>query len=158
MTRFLAAAVILTLAGCDLSMRNQPRSDAAASVTLWPHGPARAGPPEGAIAFEAPSEHRRPPVTQELIARGRERYAIYCTPCHAASGDGRGPVVARGFPRPPDLASARVRAAGADELYNAISDGYGVMYGFADRVPERDRWAVVLYVRALQRARPDNEP
>jgi len=89
-------------------------------------------------------------VTAEVYRRGRERYDIYCTPCHSAVGDGDGMVVRRGFPSPPDYHSARLREAPDRHFYNVISQGYGLMYAYADRLSPRDRWAVVAYIRALQ--------
>jgi mono/diheme cytochrome c family protein len=92
-------------------------------------------------------------VTAPLLARGRERYAIYCVPCHGETGRGDGAIVQRGFPPPPDLARADLRQASAQQLYDAISNGYGLMYPFSDRVAPADRWAIVAYLRALQLAR-----
>ena len=84
------------------------------------------------------------------LARGRERYDVYCLPCHSPAGDGDGIVVRRGFPRPPSLHIDRLRAAPDAYFYSVITNGIGVMYPHADRVDPEDRWAVVLYIRALQ--------
>jgi mono/diheme cytochrome c family protein len=90
-------------------------------------------------------------------ARGRERFGIYCTPCHAYDGSGNGVVPARGFPHPPDFRSARLKAAPASHFYDVMTNGYGVMYPYADRVPPRDRWAIAAYIRVLQQA-PEAKP
>jgi mono/diheme cytochrome c family protein len=90
------------------------------------------------------------PVTAANLARGRERYDIYCLPCHSAVGDGDGIVVRRGFPRPPSLHIDRLRAAPDAYFYSVITHGIGVMYPHADRIEPEDRWAIALYIRALQ--------
>ena len=90
------------------------------------------------------------PLTKALLVRGRQRFDIYCAPCHGRSGDGAGMVVQRGFPAPPSYHTARLRKAADSHLYQVISDGYGVMYPYADRITVRDRWAIVAYIRALQ--------
>jgi mono/diheme cytochrome c family protein len=91
-------------------------------------------------------------MSAALLARGRERYGIYCAMCHAADGAGDGVIPARGFPRPADFRAPAQRALTADQVYRVVSDGRGAMYGFADRVPPRDRWAMAAYVQALQRS------
>jgi mono/diheme cytochrome c family protein len=90
------------------------------------------------------------PVDMQLLARGRERYTIYCMPCHSAAGDGDGWVVRRGFPAPPSYHSERLRRAPDRHLFDVISKGYGIMYPYADRIEPADRWAIVAYIRALQ--------
>jgi hypothetical protein len=86
------------------------------------------------------------------LQRGRERYDIFCTPCHGLSGSGDGMIVRRGFPAPPSYHTARLRAAPAQHFFDVISNGYGVMYSYAPRIEPRDRWAIVAYVRALQQS------
>jgi mono/diheme cytochrome c family protein len=87
-----------------------------------------------------------------LLARGRERYDIYCSPCHGFSGHGDGMIVQRGFPTPPSYHSARLRSADAQHFFDVITHGYGVMYSYAARVEPRDRWAIIAYIRALQQS------
>jgi mono/diheme cytochrome c family protein len=126
----------LLLAGCD----------------GWPAStppPPPASPPEGAVP-RGEAERRAalappgPPVDAALLARGAERYAIYCTPCHGSGGGGDGAVVGRGFPRPPPLPSdpARSMAAIAGNLAGA--------HPFDDRIPPRDRWAIARHVERLR--------
>ena len=144
------------LAACDLSMSRQARYGTEARADAWPDGMEARQPPEGAVATDAlaraAADQTPPPVTPALLARGRERYGVYCTPCHGPTGAGDGKIVARGFPRPPALGEPRLRQAAGRQLYDAVSQGYGAMYPFADRVSAADRWAIVAYVRALQLA------
>ena len=92
-------------------------------------------------------------ATDALLARGRERYNIYCAPCHGLSGDADGIIVQHGFPAPPSYHDERLMKAPASAFYDAITNGYGVMYSYAARVAPRDRWAIVAYIRALQLSR-----
>jgi hypothetical protein len=93
------------------------------------------------------------PVTREVLDRGRERFDIYCSPCHGMSGDGDGMIVQRGFRRPPSLHVDRLRAAPAGHFFDVITNGFGVMYPYDYRVAPSDRWAVAAYIRALQLSR-----
>jgi mono/diheme cytochrome c family protein len=90
------------------------------------------------------------PIILATLERGRERFDIYCSPCHSRAGDGDGMVVRRGFPSPPSYHTARLRNAPDAHFYSVITNGYGAMYSYADRVDARDRWAIVAYIRALQ--------
>jgi mono/diheme cytochrome c family protein len=91
-----------------------------------------------------------PPITSQLLARGRERYDVFCSPCHSVAGDGDGYIARRGFPHPPSYHSDRLRAASDAHLYAVITQGYGAMYPYATRIGPADRLAIVAYVRALQ--------
>jgi mono/diheme cytochrome c family protein len=90
------------------------------------------------------------PITARTLARGRERFDIYCSPCHSVVGDGDGMIVRRGFPSPPSYHTDRLRNAPDAHFYGVITNGYGMMYSYADRVAPDDRWAIVAYIRALQ--------
>ena len=90
------------------------------------------------------------PVTAALLQRGQERFDIYCAPCHGRAGNGDGMIARRGFPAPPSYHTDRLRNAPDSHFYQVISDGYGVMYPYADRIAPDDRWAIVAYIRALQ--------
>jgi mono/diheme cytochrome c family protein len=89
-------------------------------------------------------------ITSKLLQRGKERYNIYCSPCHSRLGDGDGMVVRRGFPRPPSYHTDELRQAPLSHFYRVITQGYGVMYSYADRITPHDRWAIAAYIRALQ--------
>ena len=96
------------------------------------------------------------PVTVQLMARGRERYNISCSPCHGEAGDGKGVTTKFGMAVIADLhdvAARRVPQQPDGELFNTISYGKGLMQGYAANVSISDRWAIVAYVRALQRGR-----
>jgi mono/diheme cytochrome c family protein len=84
--------------------------------------------------------------------RGGERFNIFCADCHGRDGYGLGIVVRRGFPRPLSFHDARVRAEPPGQLFDAITHGHGTMYGFSDRIDPRDCWAIVAYIRALQKS------
>ncbi|HUZ12617.1 MAG TPA: cytochrome c [Caulobacteraceae bacterium] len=151
----LILAAALALAGCDLSMTSQPRASTEGSADLWPGGPRVHGPPAGAVPVNGPAllaAQTRPPMSLALVERGRNRFDIYCLPCHGERGRGDGPVVERGFPAPPSYDEARLLAAPASHFYDVETNGYGVMFSYADRLSAPDRWAVAAYVRALQLA------
>ena len=90
------------------------------------------------------------PITLATLQRGRERFDIYCSPCHSKAGDGDGMVVRRGFPAPPSYHTDRLRSAPDAHFFSVITHGYGAMYSYADRIAVDDRWAIVAYIRALQ--------
>jgi mono/diheme cytochrome c family protein len=156
LARILVIVPALAAGACDLSMHTQPRLDAQASDTLWRGGPARRPPPDQSVAFNAEPDAPapRPPVTIALIQRGEERYRIYCEMCHSPTGDGKGAVPSRGFPAPLSFADPKQRALDAGHIYDVITNGHGVMYGLGDRIAPDDRWAITLYVRALQESSP----
>jgi mono/diheme cytochrome c family protein len=144
-------AIGLALAGCDDSMTRQNKYVTYAPSTLWKDGASARPWPQGVVAHEDKAE-TQPAITAALMERGHERYEIFCTPCHGLTGEGDGIVVKRGFPAPPSFEAPRLRQANAQHFYDVVSDGYGLMYPFASRVPPADRWAIVAYVRALQLA------
>lgn len=96
------------------------------------------------------------PVTHELLARGQNRYNIYCLPCHGQLGDGRGITSMYGM-TVPTYHDARLRAMPEGEIYNTITHGKATMQPYGDKLSTEDRWAVVAYVRALQRAADGRE-
>lgn len=156
MRRQLPLLLLVTLASCD-DMTHQPRYESYEKSGLFADRKALQAPPEGTIARDDPARAaalaNRPAMSVALIERGRDRFDIYCTPCHDASGDGRGTVPARGFPAPPSFHSDRLRAAPSRYFVDVITHGHGVMYSYADRVEPGDRWAIAAYIRALQLSR-----
>ena len=91
-------------------------------------------------------------VDVKFIERGRDRYAIYCTPCHGTLGDGNGITKRYGMGATPTYHDPRLRAMAEGEIYNTITNGKNTMLPYADKLAPEDRWAVIAYVRALQRA------
>jgi mono/diheme cytochrome c family protein len=89
-------------------------------------------------------------IDDATMRRGRERYDIYCSPCHGLTGEGDGMVVQRGYRRPPSFVVDRLRQAPAGHIYDVITNGFGAMPDYASQVPVRDRWAIAAYIRALQ--------
>jgi mono/diheme cytochrome c family protein len=141
------ASLGIALAACD-NMANQPKrlpyELPYGAEANWPTLP----PPEIVARDEKPVAI--PPVTMALVERGQQRFDIYCSPCHSKVGDGHGMIVERGFPPPPSYYIARLRDAPNQHFYDVITNGYGAMYSYADRVGAQDRWAITAYIRALQ--------
>jgi mono/diheme cytochrome c family protein len=168
--RLTAIAFVAVCSGCRLDMHTQPRynpydaSDFFAdgqSARLpvpgtFPRGELTLGPEEllytGKVNGQ-PSEVFPFPVTKELVERGRERFDVFCSPCHGFAGDGDGMIVQRGFRRPPSFHEERLRTSPVGHYFDVITNGFGAMYPYGYRVPARDRWAIIAYVRALQLSR-----
>ncbi len=91
-------------------------------------------------------------IDRQFIDRGRERFEIYCTPCHGILGNGRGVVTQYGWGGPANLHSDLIRNQAEGEIYNTITHGKNTMFALGDKLVPEDRWAVVAYVRALQRS------
>ena len=90
------------------------------------------------------------PVTEQILLRGQERFNIFCSPCHGRLGDGEGAIVQRGLKHPPSYHIDRLREAPVGYFFNVITNGFGAMFDYSDRIPVRDRWAIIAYIRALQ--------
>jgi mono/diheme cytochrome c family protein len=160
----VTSCLAMWLAACN-GMEEQPKyepyepstffRDGTSARPLVPNTVARgqleadtllyAGQENGAQATEFPF-----PVTAEVLARGQQRYNIYCTPCHGYAGYGDGIIVQRGLTPPPSFHQDRLRAAPVGHIFDVITDGIGAMYSYGSRVQPEDRWAIVAYVRALQ--------
>ena len=143
-----------TIATGPSSSREVPElAVARVSGVLAGTSSGRAGLEEEKRRIEAEYARAIPyPVTMKLLQRGQERFDIYCAPCHSPVGDGDGMVARRGFPHPPSYHIARLRQAPDRHFYDVMTNGYGIMYSYADRVSPEDRWAIVAYIRALQRS------
>jgi hypothetical protein len=98
-----------------------------------------------------PGDYMPFPVTREVLDRGRERFNIYCSPCHSPLGDGNGFIPSRGFARkPPSYHIPRLQKAPLGYFYDVITNGFGIMSDYSAQIPPRDRWDIVAYIRALQ--------
>lgn len=161
------ALALLALAGCRQDMHDQPKYKAQAKSDFF--ADARAGRPlvagtvprgflrddaaaytgreAGALVREFPF-----PVTAAVMARGRERYDIFCAPCHGRTGWGDGLIVRRGYRRPPAFHDDRLREMAVGHFFSVITNGFGAMPDYAQQIPPEDRWAIVAYLRALQRS------
>jgi mono/diheme cytochrome c family protein len=103
----------------------------------------------GAFAPGIPAELK---VDAQFLQRGQNRYEIYCTPCHGSLGDGNGITKRYGMGATPSYHDPRLRNMPEGEIFNTITNGKNTMLPYADKLAPEDRWAVVAYVRALQRA------
>jgi mono/diheme cytochrome c family protein len=176
---FLAKARVTDSAAPRLQvipdMDNQPRYRSQQANPLFADGRAMRPPVAGTVARDELADDdrlyrgragddwaaRSPlPVTAALLRRGRERYRIHCAPCHGLGGAGDGTVsrradrLAEGTWTPPtDLAGETVRGRPDGHLFNTITHGIRNMPAYGPQIEPADRWAIVAYVRALQRAR-----
>jgi mono/diheme cytochrome c family protein len=90
------------------------------------------------------------PVDARVMARGQERFNVYCSPCHSRTGQGDGMVVQRGYRRPPSYHQDRLRDAPVGHFFDVITNGFGAMPDHAAQIKAEDRWAIIAYIRALQ--------
>jgi len=159
------ALALLLLAGCRQEMYDQPRTKPHRPSDFFADGRSDRQPVAGAIARGQLRDDSHLytgkvggqlvstfpfPVTRAVLERGRERFNIYCAPCHDRLGNGNGMIVRRGFRPPPSLHEDRLRDAPVGHHFDVISNGLGSMPDYAAEIPVRDRWAIVAYLRALQ--------
>jgi mono/diheme cytochrome c family protein len=88
------------------------------------------------------------------VERGATMFGTYCVPCHGATGQGDGRVVAHGFPAPPSLLSESTRAMSDAEVFDAITSGLGTMPSYGPQIAGEDRWKTILHLRRLQQQAP----
>jgi mono/diheme cytochrome c family protein len=163
----VCALVLLALTGCRQDMHDQPKYKAQGKSDFF--ADSRVGRPlvagtvaRGFLRDDAAAFTGREngtlveafpfPVTSAVMARGRERYDIFCAPCHGRTGWGDGLVVRRGYRRPPAFHDDRLREMAVGHFYSVITNGFGAMPDYAQQIPPEDRWAIVAYLRALQRS------
>lgn len=149
------ALLFLALAGCHQDMYDQPRYEPDEPSAFFADGRSSRPQIPGTVsreqkALDEISETAPSNYTTAQLERGRERYDIYCSPCHDRAGTGQGIIVKRGFQVPPSLHQERLREASDSYLFQIITRGFGAMYPYGGRIPPADRWAIVGYVRALQ--------
>ena len=162
----IAVAVAgLAAAGCRQDMHDAPRYDPLEASTFFADGQASRRPVPNTVArgqlredrhlYEGvvggrPAETFPMPVTEQVMARGRERYTVFCTPCHGPTGEGTGMIVQRGFRQPPSYHEERLREAPVGYFFDVMTHGFGAMQDYASQLTVEDRWAVAAYIRALQ--------
>lgn len=157
--------LLIFLAGCREDMQNQPRYKPLRKSDFFEDGRSSRPPVPGTVArgelrgdtyfytgmMNGQAGDMMPfPTTQEVLERGRERYNIYCAPCHSRTGDGNGMIVQRGYRRPPSYHIDRLRKAPLGHFFDVMTNGFGAMPDYAAQIAPRDRWAIVAYIRALQ--------
>jgi len=162
----LAAGLIaVTVAGCRQDMHDQPNYSPLEESSFFADGQASRPLVEGTVARghlnddtllhtgkEGDDDATVFPfaVNEAVMARGQERFNIYCSPCHGRTGQGDGMIVRRGYRRPPALAEDRLRDQPVGHFFDVITNGFGAMPDYAAQIQAADRWAIVAYVRALQ--------
>ena len=166
----LAITVAATVAlfsglGCRQDMHDQPKFLPQRGTTFYPDGRSVRPQVENTVArnqlredsyfytgFSGGKEGDGMPfpVTRDVLARGQERYNVYCTPCHSRVGNGAGMIVQRGYAKAGNFHVARLEQAPLGHFFNVITNGYGAMPDYSAQVSPVDRWAIVAYIRALQ--------
>ena len=159
------ALASLALAGCRQDMHDAPRYEPLEANAFFANGSAsrmlvantvprgllredthlNEGRIDGRLATTFPM-----PVTAAVMARGQERFNVFCSPCHGRTGSGNGMVVQRGFRAPPSYHEDRLRNAPVGYFFDVMTNGFGAMQDYASQVPVADRWAIAAYIRALQ--------
>ena len=163
----LGLVVLVILVGCRNDMHDQPRFKPLAESDFYQDLRASRAPVEGTVARGQLNEDTyfytgkiganpgdympaEVPVNEETLARGRERYNIYCAPCHSRVGDGNGMVPQRGYRHPPSYHQDRLRKAPLGYFFDVMTNGFGAMPDYAMQITPEDRWKIVAYIRALQ--------
>ena len=156
---------ITLLTACRQDMHDQPRFKPLAQSDFFTDLRSARMPIDGTVARGQlrddtyfytgklganPGDFMPFPITYDVLARGRERFNIYCTPCHSRTGDGNGMIVQRGFRPPPSFHTERLRKAPLGYFFDVMTNGFGAMPDYASQIPPRDRWCIVAYIRALQ--------
>jgi mono/diheme cytochrome c family protein len=152
-----ALLAFASLAGCGWDgnrMNNQPRCEAGDRRPWLPDQRCDQAAPAGTVAWRAPfAAVAAPAPTRATIARGADRFARICATCHGPLGDGNSVVAADMARRPPpSLHTPRITGYADPRLFEVITSGYGMMPSYAYQLTPSDRWAVIHYVRVLQRS------
>ena len=147
-------------------MHDQPRFKPLAKNDFYADMRSERPPVEGTVANQGqwnadtylntgyvgnvPGDYMPFPADAEVLARGQQRFNIYCAPCHSRVGDGNGMIAQRGFIPPPSYHTDRLRRAPLGYFFGVITNGFGAMPDYATQIPPHDRWAIVAYIKALQ--------
>jgi hypothetical protein len=169
MRRFFYCSLLLAacfaLSACRQQMAEQPRYDPLESSEFFADGQSARSPVENTVArgelrddehFYAGQSAGKPaatfpfPITLQVLQRGRERYGIFCSPCHGLTGSGDGMIPRRGFTHAGNFHTQRLREAPPGYFFQVITQGFAAMPNYRSQIPPGDRWAIIAYVRALQ--------
>jgi mono/diheme cytochrome c family protein len=161
----LGAVSLFVLASCREDMQNQPKFIPLRENSFYADGRSARPQVEGTIArgqleddpllytgkVNGQEANEFPfAITEKDLARGHERFNIYCSPCHSELGDGNGMIVQRGFKKPPSYYDPRLMKATVGHFFNVMTNGWGAMGDYSAQVPVADRWRIAAYIRALQ--------
>ena len=156
---------LLLLAGCRQDMHNQPKFIPLRASEFFPDGRSARPLVPGTVdrsqtnqdpAYLTGQQNQQLvttlpfPVTHAVLKRGRERFNIYCMPCHGELADGNGMVAQRGYLHPPSFHDERLRQAPVGHFFDVITNGLGGMPDYSEQIPVDDRWKIIAYIRALQ--------
>ena len=158
--------ILVGLTGCRQDMHDQPKYIPLRPSEFFADGRSERPLIEGTVArghlnedagfYAGKAADGKPvadfpfPVTKAVIERGRQRFTIYCTPCHDQLGNGDGIIVRRGYRKPPSYHIERLRQVPNGYIFDVITNGFGAMPDYSAQIDPSDRWAIVAYVRALQ--------
>jgi mono/diheme cytochrome c family protein len=164
----LGTLSLVLIVGCRQDMHDQPKYKPLAASAFFPDGQsarplvadtvARGHLDEDLEFYSGKTASGKlldvfpMAVTADVLKRGRERFDIYCSPCHDHTGTGRGMVVRRGFKPPPSFHLERLVQAPPGHFFDVMTSGFGAMPDYRSQVAPADRWAIVAYIRALQRS------
>ena len=164
-----AALLALTLSGCDEAIRqdmaNQPKNRPESPSDFFADGRSVRPLIENTVArgaidndvYNVPKDFAGfPPavkLNENLLQRGEDRYKIFCAPCHGLQGNGEGMIAMRGMKHPPSYHLLRLRKEPEGYFYDVMTNGFGAMYSYSERITPADRWAIIAYIRALQYSR-----
>ena len=163
----LGLLALAILVGCRNDMHDQPRFKPLAKSDFYEDMRASRAPVENTVARGQLNEDTyfytgkiganpgdympaEVSVNQATLERGRERYNIYCAPCHSRTGDGNGMVPQRGYRHPPSYHQERLRKVPLGYFFDVMTNGFGAMPDYAMQITPEDRWKIVAYIRALQ--------
>jgi mono/diheme cytochrome c family protein len=161
----LLACLALASIGCRQDMHDQPKYEPYEKSAFFADGRSARPQVEGTVARGQLREdavlytgRQRGtlatalpiPLDQRTLRRGRERYDIFCSPCHGYSGAGDGVVVRRGYRRAASFHTDRLRQQPVGYVFDVVTNGFGAMPDYAAQIPVEDRWAIAAYVEALQ--------
>ncbi|HEY5382828.1 MAG TPA: cytochrome c [Acidobacteriaceae bacterium] len=160
-----AMAAMLVLAGCRQDMQDEPKFFPQRGTTFYPDGRSVRPQVENTVARSQGDEDSYfytgivngkegdglpIPLIADTMARGQERFNIYCAPCHSRVGNGNGMIVQRGYRPAGDFHTDRLRHATLGHFFAVITNGYGSMPDYAAQIAPQDRWAIAAYIRALE--------